>query len=43
MLLSLTLRLEKNLLERISERYDVHYDSLNFTLPPKILTIACIP
>ena len=36
MLLSLTRRLEKSLLKRISERYDVHYDSLNFTLPPKI-------
>ena len=36
MLLSLTRRLEESLLKRISERYDVHYDSLNFTLPPKI-------
>jgi len=36
MLLTLTRQLEKSLLDRISERYDVHYDSLNFTLPPKI-------
>ncbi|MBN2320007.1 MAG: arginine--tRNA ligase [Acidobacteria bacterium] len=36
MLLSLTRRLEKSLLKRISERYGVHYDSLNFALPPKI-------
>lgn len=36
MLLTLTRRLEESLLKRISERYDVHYDSLNFSLPPKI-------
>jgi arginyl-tRNA synthetase len=36
MLLALTRQLEKSLLKRISERYDVHYDSLNFALPPKI-------
>jgi arginyl-tRNA synthetase len=36
MLLSLTRNLEKALLKRISERYHVEYDSLNFTIPPKI-------
>ena len=36
MLLSLTRQLEKSLLKRISERYDVPYESLNFALPPKI-------
>src|SRR3990172_9323345 len=36
MLLALTRRLEKTLLRRITERYQVRYDSLNFTIPPKI-------
>ncbi len=36
MLLALTRQLEQSLLQRIAERYDVHYESLNFTLPPKI-------
>lgn len=36
MLLALTRNLEKELLLRISERYHVQYDSLNFTIPPKI-------
>jgi arginyl-tRNA synthetase len=36
MLLALTRRLETSLLKRISERYDIHYDSLNFAVPPKI-------
>ncbi len=36
MILALTRKLEKVLLEKISECYGVHYDSLNFSLPPKI-------
>jgi arginyl-tRNA synthetase len=36
MLLALAQNLEKALLERISERYKVTYDALNFTIPPKI-------
>ncbi len=36
MLLALTRRLEKALLKRISDRYNVQYESLNFTIPPKI-------
>jgi arginyl-tRNA synthetase len=36
MLLALTRNLEKALLKRISERYHVDYESLNFTIPPKI-------
>jgi len=36
MLLALARNLEKALLHRIAERYNVHYDSLNFTIPPKI-------
>src|SRR5512141_245718 len=36
MLLTLARNLEKSLLQRISERYQVEYDSLNFTIPPKI-------
>jgi arginyl-tRNA synthetase len=36
MLLALTRNLEKQLLNRIAERYGVEYDSLNFTIPPKI-------
>jgi arginyl-tRNA synthetase len=36
MLLALTRNLEKALLLRIAERYDVRYASLNFTIPPKI-------
>jgi arginyl-tRNA synthetase len=36
MLRALTQQLEKSLLKRISERYAVGYDSLNFALPPKI-------
>jgi len=36
MLLALTRNLEKALLDRIAERYQVRYPSLNFTIPPKI-------
>ena len=36
MLLALTRNLEKALLNRIAERYQVQYNSLNFTIPPKI-------
>ena len=36
MLLTITRNLEKTLIAKIAERYDVHYESLNFTLPPKI-------
>jgi arginyl-tRNA synthetase len=36
MLLALTRNLEKALLNRIAERYRVQYNSLNFTIPPKI-------
>jgi arginyl-tRNA synthetase len=36
MLLALTRNLEKELLNRIAERYSVRYDSLTFTIPPKI-------
>jgi arginyl-tRNA synthetase len=36
MLLALTRNLEKALLDRIAERYQVQYNSLNFTIPPKI-------
>jgi arginyl-tRNA synthetase len=36
MLRTLTQSLEKTLLHCISERYKVRYDSLNFTIPPKI-------
>ncbi len=36
MLLALTRNLEKALLKRIAERYQVQYNSLNFTIPPKI-------
>lgn len=36
MLLALTRNLEKALLSRIAERYNVKYDSLSFTIPPKI-------
>jgi arginyl-tRNA synthetase len=36
MLLELVQGLEKALLNRITERYGVRYDSLNFTVPPKI-------
>ena len=36
MLLALTRNLEKSLLNRIEERYNVNYDSLTFTVPPKI-------
>jgi len=36
MILALTRNLEKALLQRIAERYGVRYDSLNFTIPPKI-------
>lgn len=36
MLLALTQKLEKALLERIAARYDIRYNSLNFTVPPKI-------
>jgi arginyl-tRNA synthetase len=36
MLLALARNLEKSLLRCISDRYQVHYDSLNFTVPPKI-------
>jgi arginyl-tRNA synthetase len=36
MLLALARNLERALLQRITERYNVPYDSLNFTIPPKI-------
>jgi arginyl-tRNA synthetase len=36
MLLALARNLEKALLQRITERYNVRYDSLNFTIPPTI-------
>ncbi len=36
MILALTRNLEKALLQRIAERYGVRYDSLNYTIPPKI-------
>ncbi len=36
MLLALTRNLEKALLSRIADRYNVHYGLLNFTIPPKI-------
>jgi arginyl-tRNA synthetase len=36
MLLALARNLEKSLLRCISDRYQIHYDSLNFTIPPKI-------
>ena len=36
MLLALTRNLEKALLIRIAERYQVQYRALNFTIPPKI-------
>ena len=36
MLLALARNLEKALLHRITERYNVHYESLNFAIPPKI-------
>jgi arginyl-tRNA synthetase len=36
MLLALARNLEKALLLSIAGRYQVHYDSLNFTVPPKI-------
>ncbi len=36
MLLALTRNLEKALVTRIAERYQVQYSSLNFTIPPKI-------
>lgn len=36
MLLSIARNLEKELLDRIEQRYHVHYDSLSFTIPPKI-------
>jgi arginyl-tRNA synthetase len=36
MLLALARNLEKSLLRCISDRYQVHYDSLNFSIPPKI-------
>jgi arginyl-tRNA synthetase len=36
MLLALMRSLEKELLERIAERYAVKYDSLNFSIPPQI-------
>jgi arginyl-tRNA synthetase len=36
MLLALARNLEKALLHRIAKRYNIHYDSLNFTIPPKI-------
>ena len=36
MLLTLTRNLEKALIEKIAARYQVDYDSLNFTTPPKI-------
>lgn len=36
MLLSIARNLERALLARIKERYQIHYDSLSFTIPPKI-------
>ena len=36
MLLTLTGHIEKSLIEKIAARYQVNYDSLNFTTPPKI-------
>ena len=36
MLLTLTRNLEKALIEKIAARYQVNYNSLNFTTPPKI-------
>jgi arginyl-tRNA synthetase len=36
MLLTITKELEKNLIRKIAERYGVRYESLNFTVPPKI-------
>jgi arginyl-tRNA synthetase len=36
MLLALARNLEKSLLRCISDRYQIHYDSLNFTVPPNI-------
>jgi arginyl-tRNA synthetase len=36
MLLTLTRNLEKALIEKIAARYQVNYDSLNYTTPPKI-------
>ena len=36
MLLALARNLEKTLLRQIAERYAIRYDSLNFTIPPKI-------
>jgi arginyl-tRNA synthetase len=36
MLLALARNLEKTLLKTIAESYNVRYDSLNFTIPPKI-------
>jgi arginyl-tRNA synthetase len=36
MLLTIAKRLEKTLLQQIEKRYSVHYDTLNFTIPPKI-------
>jgi arginyl-tRNA synthetase len=36
MLLTIIKRLEKTLLQQIENRFGVHYDALNFTVPPKI-------
>jgi arginyl-tRNA synthetase len=36
MLLTITKELEKNLIQKIADRYGVHYETLNFTIPPKI-------
>jgi arginyl-tRNA synthetase len=36
MLLTIAKRLEKTLIQKISERYGIDYDALNFTIPPKI-------
>lgn len=36
MLLTITKKLEKTLIQQIEERYGVHYDALNFAIPPKI-------
>jgi arginyl-tRNA synthetase len=36
MLLTIVKRLEETLLQQIEKRYSVHYDALNFTIPPKI-------
>jgi arginyl-tRNA synthetase len=36
MLLTITKELEKNLIQKIADRYGIRYEALNFTIPPKI-------